>query len=81
MVEILKTSNEVGRRMAYSVVGNQDPVAEDAAEIDANVGERIVILPPFGSTTLYYIIGGLVIALLLAGGIILIKVTVLKKKE
>ena len=81
MVEILKTSNEVGRRMAYSVVGNQDPVAEDAAEIDANVGERIVILPPFGSTTLYYIIGGLVIALLLAGGIILIKVKVLKKKE
>ena len=67
--------------MAYSVVGNQDPVAEDAAEIDANVGERIVILPPFGSTTLYYIIGGLVIALLLAGGIILIKVKVLKKKE
>ena len=79
MVEIVKTSNSVGRRMAYSVVGNQDPSLEDASEVDANIAERIVILPPFGEVRIYYIIAG-VVAVMLIGGIILIRRKVLKGK-
>ncbi len=80
MVEIVKTSNTVGRRMAYSVVGNQDPLDEEPSEIDANVAEKIVILPPFGEVRMYYILGAIV-AILLIGGIVLIKKKVLKGKN
>ena len=80
MVEIVKTSNTVGRRMAYSVVGNQDPSLQDASEVDANIAERIVILPPFGEVRIYYILG-VVIAAMLIGGIILIRRKVLKGKD
>lgn len=80
MVEIAKTSNENGRRMAYSVVGNQDPLLDDASEVDSSTAERIVILTPFGENNFYYIIAG-VVAVILVAGIILIKVKVLKKKE
>ena len=48
MAEIVKTSNENGRRMAYSVVGNQDPLLDNPSEIDASMAERIIILTPFG---------------------------------
>ena len=78
MVEIVKTSNEVGRRMAFSVVGNQDPTSEEPAEVDANVAEKVVILPPFGEVRIYYIVGVLVAAILIVG-IVLIKKKVLKK--
>ena len=77
MVEIVKTTNEVGRRMAFSVVGNQDP-SEEPAEVDANVAEKVVILPPFGEVRIYYIVGALVAAILIVG-IVLIKKKVLKK--
>ena len=80
MVEIVKTSNTVGRRMAYSVVGNQDPLAEEPSEVDSNVAEKIVILPPFGEVRMYYILGTIV-AIILIGGIILIKKKVLKGKN
>lgn len=49
VVEIVKTSNEVGRRNAYSIVGNQNP-KEGIAEIDADAAEIVKILPPYGST-------------------------------
>ena len=78
MVEIVKTSNEVGRRMAFSVVGNQDPTSGSPAEVDANVAEKVVILPPFGEVRIYYIVGVLVAAILIVG-IVLIKKKVLKK--
>ena len=80
MVEIAKTSNENGRRMAYSVVGNQDPLLDDASELDSSVAERIVILPPFGEVRMYYAIGAIVAVILIAG-IILIKKKVLKKTK
>ena len=80
MVEIAKTTNEVGRRMAYSVVGNQDPTTSDVAEVDSNVAERVIILPPFGNTHIYYIIGGIVAVILIAG-IVLIRRKVLKNKN
>ena len=80
MVEIAKTSNSLGRRMAYSVVGNQDPSLPDASEVDSNVAERIVILPPFGEARIYYILAG-VVAIILIGGIILIRRKVLNGKD
>lgn len=78
MVEIAKTSNTVGRRMAYSVVGNQDPTLSAAAEVDSSVAEKVVILPPFGDTHIFYILGA-VIAVILIGGIVFIIKKVLKK--
>lgn len=80
MVEIVKTSNENGRRMAYSVVGNQDPLLDDASEVDSSVAERIVILTPFGENNFFYMIAGIVAAILVVG-IVLIKVKVLKKND
>lgn len=80
MVEIVKTSNTVGRRMAYSVVGNQNPMEEEPSEVDTSVAEKIVILPPFGEVRIYYILGA-VVAIMLIGGIILIRKKVLKGKD
>ena len=80
MAEIVKTSNTVGRRMAFSVVGNQDPTASNASEVDSSVAEKVVILPPFGNTHIYYILGA-VIAVILIAGITFIIVKVNKKRE
>lgn len=77
ITEIVKTSNTVGRRMAYSIVGNQNPL-EDAQEVDASVAEKVIILPPFGSSPIYYILG-ITIGLILIGGITLIIRKVLRK--
>ena len=80
MAEIVKTSNTVGRRMAFSVVGNQDPTLSDASEVDSSVAEKVIILPPFGNTHIYYILGA-VIAVILIAGITFIIVKVNKKRE
>jgi len=81
LAEIAKTSNTVGRRMAVSVVGNQNP-QEDIQEVDTDVSEKVVILPPFGEDqskiAIWSIIGVAVLALL-GTGIILIKKFVIKK--
>ena len=82
MVEVVKTSNENGRRMAYSVVGNQDPLLDDASELDSSVAERIVILPPFGSgEILTYCAIAAAVGVILIAGIVLIKKKVLKKTK
>ena len=80
MAEIVKTSNENGRRMAFSVVGNQDPLLDNPSEIDASMAERIIILTPFGENNFFYMIAGIV-AVMLVVGIVLIKVFVLKKRD
>jgi len=80
MMEIVKTSNTVGRRMAYSVVGNQHPTSTEPEEIDASAAERVIILPPFGERQIYYILGA-VMAIILIGGITLIIKKVLRKKD
>ena len=77
VAEILQTTNTVGRRMAYSVVGNQDPTG-DITEIDSAKAENVLILPPFGNTYLYFGLGIVVIALI-AGAVIIIKKKVLVK--
>ena len=80
IAEIVKTTNSVGRRMAYSVAGNQDPT-QIPSEVDAAKAERVMILPPFGSATYVYIIIALAAATILVVGIILIKKKVIGKKE
>lgn len=77
LAEIVSTSNTVGRRMSYSVVGNQDPTKEPY-EIDADIGQEVVILPPFGQNYIYYILGIAIAVILIAGLVIVIRVT--KKK-
>jgi len=79
-VEIVKTSNTVGRRNEYSVVGNQDPTKEPQ-ELDADKAEVVKILPPFGDTLRYITIGTIVVAVIaiVGVGIVFIKKKVLTK--
>lgn len=78
MTELVTTKNDVGRRMSYSVVGNQDPTIEPQ-EIDADDSQEVVILPPFGQQYIYYILGTAVAVILIAG--IIITIVVLKKRK
>lgn len=80
MVEIVKTSNNVGRRMEYSVVGNQDPT-EKPQELDSDISEIVRILPPFGNAgkPIIIIATTLLALTILTGGIFFIKKKVLKK--
>ena len=77
--EIVTISNSVGRRMAYSVQGNQKP-SEPPTEPDASRAEQVVILPPFGDGYLYLGLG-IFILTLLGVSIIVIKKTVLGKNK
>ena len=79
IVEIVKISNTVGRRMAFSIVGNQDPTREPT-EVDSARAERIIILTPFGKVKFYYGLA-IVIGLTLVIGIALIIKKVMIKKE
>lgn len=79
ITEIVKTSNDVGRRNAYSVVGNQNPL-EEPQEIDTDRADLVQILPPYGNGGTNYIIAITVIlsSVVLIAGIIFIKKKVLK---
>ena len=76
VVEIVKTSNNVGRRMEYSVVGNQDP-SKEPQELDSDASEVVKILPPFGNAGLYIII---TLVALAAIGIVIAGTLFIKKK-
>lgn len=78
ITEIVQTSNTAGRRMAYSIVGNQDPTTTPT-EVDSAMSEKVMILPPFGVMT-YIIYAGIAIAAIaiLAVGIVVIKKKVVK---
>ena len=80
VIEIAKTSNTVGRRMEYSVVGNQDPTIV-AQELDSDTAEVVRILPPFGNAGIYIIIAIVIMAatVIIILGTIFIKKKVLKK--
>ena len=78
MTELVTTQNTVGRKMSYSVVGNQDPTMEPR-EIDADDSQEVVILPRFGNTHLFYVLGGAIALILIAG--ITITLVVLKKRK
>ena len=76
VVEIVKTSNIVGRRNEYSVVGNQD-ATKLPQELDADKAEVVKILPPFGNAINYILIAVLAIGVI---GIITIGIVFIKKK-
>ena len=78
MVELVTTKNTVGRKMAYSIVGNQDPTIEPY-EIDADDSQDVVILPPFGNKPIFYVLISAVAFILIAG--ITITIVVLKKHK
>ena len=80
IVEIAETSNTVGRRNEYSVVGNQNP-EELPQELDSDLAEVIRILPPFGNAGIYIIISivSIIAIVIIATGIIFIKKKVLTK--
>ena len=78
IAEIVKTSNTAGRRMAYSIVGNQDPT-NVPSEVDSSKAETIVVTPPFGYTQIIvYSIVALLAAAILTVGIIFIKKKVIQ---
>ncbi len=79
IAEIVKIHNDVGRRMAFSVQGNQSP-SGGPAEPDSSRAEQVTILPPFGKQQ-YYLGLGIAVISMLAVGIIAIITLVLKKKE
>ncbi len=76
IVEIVKTSNTVGRRNEYSVVGNQDPTKQPQ-ELDSDKAEVVKILPPFGDTLNYIVIAIIAVT---AIGIITLGIIFIKKK-
>ena len=78
MTELVTSKNTVGRKMAYSIVGNQDPTTEPY-EIDADSSQEVVILPPFGNTQIFYVLGIAVALVLIAG--ITCTIVILKKKH
>lgn len=78
LVELVRTSNKLGRRMAYSVVGNQNPT-EEPAEIDADTAQDVTILPPFGQHYIYYVLSGLVAGILIIG--IVTTIVIIKKRK
>ena len=80
IAEITTISNSVGRRMAFSVQGNQDPTEEVPLEVDSAKSEEIVILPPFGiGDIVVYVAIAMGVLVILTTGIIFIKKKVLKK--
>ena len=79
IAEIVKTSNTAGRRMSYSVVGNQNP-SDEPAELDSARAEEVKVLPPYGETHIYYVLIGAVLVII-ALGIIGIRKWVLGKKK
>lgn len=72
IAEIVETQNDVGRRMAYSVQGNQDPKA-DAEEVDSSRSVPAKITPSFGKLPTYIAIGALVLVIIGAGAFIIKK--------
>lgn len=78
IAEITTISNSAGRRMAFSVQGNQDPTAMPE-EADSAKAERVVVLPPTGTGEIVVYITLSIVALgLITVGIIFIKKKVLK---
>ena len=76
VVEIVKTSNTVGRRNEYSVVGNQDP-SKLPQELDSDKAEVIKILPPFGNIQNYIAIGLIISGTL---GLVILAIIFIRKR-
>ncbi len=80
IAEIVNISNSVGRRMAYSIQGNQNPTAEEPSEVDSVKAEEVIVIPPTGIGEIVVYITLSIVALgVITVGIIFIKKKVLKK--
>ena len=78
IAEIVRYDNEVGRRMEWSVTGNQDPV-EPPQELDTDRAETITILPPFGELSNYTnLIAS--ITIIVSGVILVVGIVFIKRK-
>lgn len=73
MAELINFENDIGRKIEYSTVGNQNP-NEPTKEVDADTAD-VTVLTPFGQTRIYYIIGAICGIILIAGLAIVIKIT------
>ncbi len=78
IVEVVRTSNTVGRKNQYSVAGNQDP-RDNPSELDSDMSETVKILPPFGAIATNYILW-ISVGLILVVGVGFIVLKVLRKK-
>ena len=78
IVEIVRTSNIVGRKNEYSIAGNQNP-RFSPQELDSDTAEPVRVLPPFGATATYYALW-LAITAVLAIGLGFIVFKVLRRK-
>lgn len=78
LVELVKVDNTVGRRMAYSVVGNQNPT-KIPQEIDADDCQEVAIMPPYGEDRIYYMLIITVASILILG--IILTISILKRKK
>ena len=80
IVEISSTNNDMGRRNAFSIVGNQNPTLKPQ-EADTDISQTVKILPPYGNGGINYIIAGIVLvsSLILIAGIVFTKKFILKK--
>ena len=68
LTEIISLQNGVGRRTAFSTVGNQNPTyVGGPTEIDTDEAEEVRILPPYGQQHVYYVLYASVGAILFAG--------------
>lgn len=79
IIEVVRTSNTVGRKNQYSVAGNQDPT-ESPKELDSDMSETVKILPPFGAIATNYILW-ISVGLILIAGIGFIIFKVIKNKQ
>ncbi len=78
IAEISAVSNTAGRRMAYSIQANQDPKAENPAEVDTSKAEHIIVIPPTGvGEIVVYIALSIAVLAVIIVGIIFIKKKVL----
>ena len=76
MAELISFENGIGRRLT-TTVGSQNPDSA-ISEIDADLAEEIIILPPFGENRVYYVLG-LGIAIITLAGVVIIRKMVRKK--
>ena len=78
IVELVRVDNTVGRRMAFSIVGNQSPI-HNPTEIDADISEEVSIIPPFGQSHFNYYLGFGLAGIIILGGLLVMAFT--RKKE
>lgn len=76
MVEIIKLTNDVGRRTQYSTVGNQDPT-KGPMEVDTDEAQEVAIGEPYGQTQIPYLLYSGIATILILG---VVSIIIIRKK-